>query len=976
MKPKGRTALLILGVRGSGNATLAGIFERAGWTVARSAAARDASPKPEVFDPPPIARVNDHILRTLDRAWGDPKPLPDRWAERSDIATELAAMEEAITEEFGGADRIVIDDPRMSRLLPLWTLLLRKLGYTPRCLIACRELGGIGQSLCHRLGIPRNHALLLWESYMLEAELHSRGLPRSMVLHDRLVSDWKATLEGALDLDGLGPEAIARIDAFLEGRNDETADGDTAESEIKPRIAALYDLLQDGLNEARALDRYRARWAAEWTERSPGPGQSNFGESLSRNLMAKSRTLAGRGELDRALAVAQEAIATDPLIAGHHHFLAVLYSRKGMLPEAEQAHHAAIARDPSDAAYHDALARVLRNRGGIGAAIEAGERAVAVDPGSAKSFYQLGIMQAEAERLGEAETSFRRAAECDPGDPRYFRAHSNILRRLDRIEEALEPAQSAVDIAEDTADYLLHLAKLLAAAGRFERAEQAFAQALDEGADTAAFIGPYRDLLQRFGRQEEAGELTVRLARANAESASALSDLALHRIELGRAEDAAKTLTDAAKLAARALGMDAAGKDMPKDRAIVAHFAEDSAGAPEKIDDLLILLSWRRARELAAAIDDTASPDGSGANTPVWPVGALRPAREEELIPRHGSMADRWQRFRETARQPGLPLSHLFGARPQLSVMIPVFDVQDPEWLSECLKSVATQIADAGSAEVIVVDDASENGLAEEIAAEFAPLVRYVRNPKNLGIVANHNRCIRLARGEFVHILHQDDRLKPDFYEKLVKPLSDDPFLFAAFSRAQIVDDDGRYRSDQSLMQEEAGIAEDFPAQIALRQRVLFPSIIVRRAAYEGVGGFASSLVFAFDMEMWARLSAFGRVWHEPEPLAEYRTHAWSVTNSLGFRTRLIDGMRAAMLNLDHVADERKQPILTAALYRLIRREWDRLFQQTPEVNDIAGKAALLEFLVGDALNETARDALIAAVIDRTAAKGTRGRDR
>ena len=41
------------------------------------------------------------------------------------------------------------------------------------------------------------------------------------------------------------------------------------------------------------------------------------------------------------------------------------------------------------------------------------------------------------------------------------------------------------------------------------------------------------------------------------------------------------------------------------------------------------------------------------------------------------------------------------------------------------------------------------------------------REPKNNGLGRIWNRCIERARGEWVHILHQDDIVLPGFYKHL-----------------------------------------------------------------------------------------------------------------------------------------------------------------------------------------------------------------
>ena len=56
------------------------------------------------------------------------------------------------------------------------------------------------------------------------------------------------------------------------------------------------------------------------------------------------------------------------------------------------------------------------------------------------------------------------------------------------------------------------------------------------------------------------------------------------------------------------------------------------------------------------------------------------------------------------------------------------------------------------------------------------------------------------------------------------------------------------------------------------------PSIAVRRAVYERLGGFDRRLACAEDWEMWVRIAANFPIWYDPNPLAVYRMHRASNT--------------------------------------------------------------------------------------------------
>jgi hypothetical protein len=70
----------------------------------------------------------------------------------------------------------------------------------------------------------------------------------------------------------------------------------------------------------------------------------------------------------------------------------------------------------------------------------------------------------------------------------------------------------------------------------------------------------------------------------------------------------------------------------------------------------------------------------------------------------------------------------------------------------------------------------------------------------------------------------------------------------------------------------------DALARLATEQRIMTPSIVVRRGVYESLGGFDRRLKCSEDWEMWVRIAAAYPIWYEPEPLALYRMHEKSNT--------------------------------------------------------------------------------------------------
>ena len=229
---------------------------------------------------------------------------------------------------------------------------------------------------------------------------------------------------------------------------------------------------------------------------------------------------------------------------------------------------------------------------------------------------------------------------------------------------------------------------------------------------------------------------------------------------------------------------------------------------------------------------------------------------------------------------PLIPDTKGSGTRPYWSVMIPSYNPR-AAYLEETLRSVLAQDLGPEQMQIEVVDDCSPQGppveLVHRIAGDRVPVHR---ERKNNGLAGIWNRCIERARGEWVHILHQDDIVLPGFYEHLRKG-AEQSDAGAIFCRFAMVNSKGHWMRISELYRESVGLLDDWHEAITAVQPLQCVAIVVRRAVYEHLGGFRPQLRYALDWEMWQRIAAHYSFWFEPAILACYRMHPASASTSL-----------------------------------------------------------------------------------------------
>lgn len=231
-----------------------------------------------------------------------------------------------------------------------------------------------------------------------------------------------------------------------------------------------------------------------------------------------------------------------------------------------------------------------------------------------------------------------------------------------------------------------------------------------------------------------------------------------------------------------------------------------------------------------------------------------------------------------TCDSPALKTATAYPQDLRWSVMIPIYN-PPIRLLRAALSSVVNQLPDLFDSQIEIIDDCSPDTTFTKVLDEFSGTgIKITRNKTNQGLVGNWNTCIAAARGKYIHILHQDDIALPGFYRQMWSLLENNPSAGAAFCQHEIIDENGEVRSISNRESETAGVLPNYIEKLAGDQTIQFPSIVVRRSAYQEVGAFNTAYPHAADWEMWGRIAARFDLAYCPEVLAQYRLHASNAT--------------------------------------------------------------------------------------------------
>ncbi len=242
-----RRVIVLLGMHRSGTSVLANVLSELGVSFGDRLIPGRADNERGFWEHAGIVAAHEDILTLLDRAWPGGKvslPYPDGWWTGPDVAAVGARLRTILREEVAaaGGRPFGFKDPRICRLMPLWTAILNDLGLTMEPVLGLRHPLAVCRSLEKRDDLSPAQARLLWAQHTLEP-LGDLGRMPPTVVFDDLVERPEtviAELSTALGLNA-SAEAVARARAVVA--DDLRHHRPAPDAGLPPMLKRVWDLL-------------------------------------------------------------------------------------------------------------------------------------------------------------------------------------------------------------------------------------------------------------------------------------------------------------------------------------------------------------------------------------------------------------------------------------------------------------------------------------------------------------------------------------------------------------------------------------------------------------------------------------------------------------------------------------------------------------------------------------------------------------
>lgn len=211
----------------------------------------------------------------------------------------------------------------------------------------------------------------------------------------------------------------------------------------------------------------------------------------------------------------------------------------------------------------------------------------------------------------------------------------------------------------------------------------------------------------------------------------------------------------------------------------------------------------------------------------------------------------------------------------QVSVIIPCY--KDSATLARALDSVVSQTRSVD--EIILVNDASPESTEIENVLVAYPQVRYIVNPRNLGLAATRNAGVLAATGEVISFLDADDELHPQKIEFQLSKYKSNRAISCNVQR--IGDDRGTDRVTTYTSITSCSIINK-PSSLVRKNSITGASLMIAKDLFLSIGGYDEKLRSCEDFDFWLRVLSMNISVHNINlPLYLYRLNENGLSRNL-----------------------------------------------------------------------------------------------
>lgn len=231
---------------------------------------------------------------------------------------------------------------------------------------------------------------------------------------------------------------------------------------------------------------------------------------------------------------------------------------------------------------------------------------------------------------------------------------------------------------------------------------------------------------------------------------------------------------------------------------------------------------------------------------------------------------------------------------PLISLLIPVYNI-NKEYLSACIDSILNNTYE--NFEICLVDDASTNKETINTLKEYEKKDKRikVKYRKENGHISNAtNDALKMAKGEFIGLIDNDDLITDNALYEVVKVLNENKKIDFIYSDEDKINKEGKRCYPH--------FKPDFSPDTLMSLNYICHFSVIRKTLVEKVGGFLVGIEGAQDHDLFLKISEItNKIHHIPKIL---------------YHWRMVEGSTAATLSNKSYAQDKGKIVVENALKR------------------------------------------------------------
>jgi glycosyltransferase involved in cell wall biosynthesis len=227
---------------------------------------------------------------------------------------------------------------------------------------------------------------------------------------------------------------------------------------------------------------------------------------------------------------------------------------------------------------------------------------------------------------------------------------------------------------------------------------------------------------------------------------------------------------------------------------------------------------------------------------------------------------------------------------PLISLLIPVYNIKS-EFLKECLDSILEQ--SYKNFEICLVDDCSTLQETKDVLKEYSMKDNRIKvkyRSKNGHISQTTNDALKMAKGEFVGLIDDDDLLDKNALYEVVRVLNHDKTIDFIYSDEDKISPNGTFCDPH--------FKPDWSPDTLLSLNYICHFTVIRKKLINEVGGFAVGLEGSQDYDLFLKVTEkTNNIFHISKILYHWRMVEGSTSMTINNKSYAIDKGKIAIEN-------------------------------------------------------------------------------